>query len=572
MKYHLKDIRETLEQVANAIRSALGVHVTIVDQQFNKIITTKPEDLGTIDQHSANALSLRTGELLFIDTPRTHEACKLCGKKESCQEFAEVCAPIRLEDKVIGVIGLVAYDEMQRDYLLSHVDGVKAFILQMGDLVATKIRELDDQHQLKIAHQELDILIEHMERGIIYTDCEGEIKRLNHMIREHTGLEVGMQVPQAFLAGNLDQTTYNQPFMVQVPKLLRGSFDRYRLKDDAIGCGFVFIVEALDQSIRRYLALDAQPVMTTFDDLTGHSQAMRQAIAFAKKAADSHATVLILGESGTGKELFARAIHHHSPRSHQPFVTINCGAIPENLLESELFGYEAGAFTGANVLGKPGKFEIANGGTLFLDEIGDMPLNLQVKLLRVLQERLVERLGSHEPTPIDVRIICATHRNLEEMVGDKEFRQDLYYRIQVLPIMIPPLRERVEDIRLLVVALVNRKLQRTNRHQMPVLSEALLSLFDQHPWTGNVRELENVIEYALTVDTDGVLSVDDLPNRFFQHPSRRLEDQQFLTIEEMEREAINRALLHFGQSKEGIATICKVLGLSRATLYRKMKK
>nr|WP_256371182.1 MULTISPECIES: sigma 54-interacting transcriptional regulator [unclassified Fusibacter] len=313
-------------------------------------------------------------------------------------------------------------------------------------------------------------------------------------------------------------------------------------------------------------------MLTHFDTIEGSSKTIRGAINIAMRAAMSSSTVLIQGESGTGKELFARAIHNHSARADCAFVAINCGAIPENLLESELFGYESGAFTGANTKGKPGKFELADGGTLFLDEIGDMPLNLQVKLLRVLQERAVERLGSSEPTPIDVRIICATHRDLELMVKEGEFREDLYYRIQVLPVMIPPLRERTEDIPDLVKQLVKRKKERLSIGRNITVSDEVMKMFMTHRWTGNIRELENVIEYSLNIDTDGIVTSEDLPNRFYGQGSRRKSDRGFMTLQQMEHDLIKSAISHYGTHKEGIVQICNVLGISRATLYRKMKE
>lgn len=559
-------------QVAEAIRAALGVHVTIVDHTFEKIITTRDESLGRIDEGSANALSLKTGELLFIDQPRNHVACAACGNKNSCKEFAEICAPIVSKDGILGVIGLVAYDESQRDYLIAHSEGVKKFVGEMAKLIASKYRETLDHHALEVASRELDLLVSHMEQGVVYTDCKGVIKRLNDYVENAFGFTVGSTVPADFLAAAENSDLSHQSFVISEPNMTRGIFDRHTIKNATGECGYVFFIETLKSSISRYHALESQPMLTHFDTIEGSSKAIRSAINIAMRAAMSSSTVLIQGESGTGKELFARAIHNHSARADCAFVAINCGAIPENLLESELFGYESGAFTGANTKGKPGKFELADGGTLFLDEIGDMPLNLQVKLLRVLQERAVERLGSSEPTPIDVRIICATHRDLELMVKEGEFREDLYYRIQVLPVMIPPLRERTEDIPDLVKQLVKRKKDRLSIGRNITVSDEVMKMFMTHRWTGNIRELENVIEYSLNIDTDGIVTSEDLPNRFYGQGSRRKSDRGFMTLQQMEHDLIKSAISHYGTHKEGIVQICNVLGISRATLYRKMKE
>jgi len=248
-----------------------------------------------------------------------------------------------------------------------------------------------------------------------------------------------------------------------------------------------------------------------FRSLVGNSRGVRQVRKQIEQVADSDATVLILGESGTGKEVVARNVHYHSERRGKPFVPINCGAIPSELLESELFGHEKGAFTGA-ISARQGRFELAEGGTLFLDEIGDMSMQMQVKLLRVLQERTFERVGSNKTIQSNVRIVAATHRNLEEAIVDGKFREDLFYRLNVFPIDMPPLRERVEDIPLLVNELVKR-LEHEKRGSVRLTQAAVLALCQYH-WPGNVRELANMIERMVIMHPYGVVDVHDLPQKF----------------------------------------------------------
>ncbi|WP_455204870.1 sigma-54 dependent transcriptional regulator [Kaarinaea lacus] len=248
-----------------------------------------------------------------------------------------------------------------------------------------------------------------------------------------------------------------------------------------------------------------------FRSLVGNSRAIRQVRSLIEQVADSEATVLILGESGTGKEVVARNLHYHSARRNKPFVPINCGAIPGELLESELFGHEKGAFTGA-ISARQGRFEMAEGGTLFLDEIGDMPMPMQVKLLRVLQERTFERVGGTKQISADVRIVAATHRNLEEMIREEKFREDLYYRLQVFPIDMPPLHERVDDIPLLINELIAR-LEHENRGSVRFTPAAIMSLC-QYKWPGNVRELSNLIERMVIMHPYGVVDAQDLPKKF----------------------------------------------------------
>ena len=257
------------------------------------------------------------------------------------------------------------------------------------------------------------------------------------------------------------------------------------------------------------LRLDRSPEL--FRSLVGNSRSVRHVRKLIEQVASSDATVLILGESGTGKEVVARNLHYQSSRRTKPFVPINCGAIPSELLESELFGHEKGAFTGA-ISARQGRFEMAEGGTLFLDEIGDMSLHMQVKLLRVIQERTFERVGSNKTITANVRIVAATHRNLEEAIKEAKFREDLYYRLNVFPIEMPPLRERLEDIPLLVAELITR-LEHEKRGSVRLMPAALMALCQYH-WPGNVRELANFIERLVIMHPYGVVDVQDMPDKF----------------------------------------------------------
>ncbi len=272
-----------------------------------------------------------------------------------------------------------------------------------------------------------------------------------------------------------------------------------------------------------------------FRSLVGTSRAIQHVRTMMQQVADTEASVLILGESGTGKEVVARNLHYHSKRREGPFVPVNCGAIPAELLESELFGHEKGAFTGA-ITSRAGRFELANGGTLFLDEIGDMPLPMQVKLLRVLQERTFERVGSNKTQSADVRIIAATHKNLEKMIEEGSFREDLYYRLNVFPIEMAPLRERVEDIPLLMSELISR-MEHEKRGSIRFNSGSIMSLC-QHDWPGNVRELANLVERMAIMHPYGVIGVSDLPKKF-----RYVDDEDENLTASLREELEERAAL-----------------------------
>jgi transcriptional regulator with GAF, ATPase, and Fis domain len=298
--------------------------------------------------------------------------------------------------------------------------------------------------------------------------------------------------------------------------------------------------------------------------MVGDSSKMQRVIDLVARVADSQASVLIRGESGTGKEMVARLIHGNSPRKDGPFVAINCAALPETLLESELFGIERGVATGVEA--RPGKFELAKGGTIFLDEIGDIPVTLQAKLLRVLQEREIEKLGGRRRIPVDVRILSATHRNLEEMIEKSEFRQDLYYRLKVVEIVLPPLRERKDDIPKLVRFFLDKYGKREGLKDVRITQEALQKLM-RYPFPGNVRELENLIEGALALTTDAVVDPGDLllPASAVSTDSRELFGD-LPTLGDLEARYIAQVLAF---TKGNVSKAAKILGVNRATLHRK---
>ena len=306
----------------------------------------------------------------------------------------------------------------------------------------------------------------------------------------------------------------------------------------------------------------------SFDGIVGDSDPMRNVYTLMTRASESDITVLIQGESGTGKELVAKSFHFHSSRKAGPFQAINCAAVPETLIESEMFGHERGAFTGANRQ-RIGAFERASGGTIFLDEIGDMPLALQGKLLRVLQEREIQRLGSTATIAVDVRVIAATNKNLEAAVEAGEFREDLFYRIAAFPIVVPPLRQRREDIPLLAKHFLQKHAKSANR-SINGISTATLRVLLSYDWPGNVRELENAIERGVLLETGDVLHAHNLPPQLSPVvPSQSSDPARVLPLMEVERQAFSQALAVAGNN---VSKAARSLGISRATLYRKLKK
>jgi transcriptional regulator with PAS, ATPase and Fis domain len=313
-----------------------------------------------------------------------------------------------------------------------------------------------------------------------------------------------------------------------------------------------------------------------FEDIIGSSSVIKDCIRKAKIAAQSMSNVLITGESGTGKELIAQSIHSYSVRKNQPFVSINCGAIPRELLESELFGYEPGSFTGASSKGRMGKFELADGGTIFLDEIGEMPIDMQVKLLKVIQDRKLTRIGGNHVFDLDVRIIASTNRDLYEQCKKGRFREDLYFRINVLNICLPPLRERKEDIELLVTHFINKLNTKLNK-EIKGISPAAMEKIMEYDWPGNIRELENTIERAVNLCNGSIITEEDLLTDSMQnelranlkYESTKYDDNDIEPLEVMEKRAIERALNISGGNITETAALLKV---TRNTIYNKIKK
>lgn len=379
-------------------------------------------------------------------------------------------------------------------------------------------------------------------------------KLIENVVHTREGIDVITKVDPIFIDGNFKGVISTSKPINEIKELL----SKLRKSEEELN----YYKEEFQKQLSQN---------SSFKDIIGSSSTLRDMLYICQKASKSTSTALIRGESGTGKELIAKAIHNNSSRKHKPFVRVNCAAIPENLLESELFGYEKGAFTGA-LKNKPGKFAIANEGTIFLDEIGDMPLSMQVKLLRVLQEREIESLGAIEPQKIDVRVIAATNRNLENMIKEGKFREDLYYRLNVLSIQLPPLRDRKEDLSLLVEHFIEKINNKLNIGIKGIQKDALIHLYD-YSWPGNIRELENVIERAMNLCDGEYISVKDLPYYMqnsipVEKNAMKFDENNILPFEEYEKQIITLAMKKYKSfNKAG-----KALGLTHRTISLKCKK
>ncbi|HHV78882.1 MAG TPA: sigma 54-interacting transcriptional regulator [Firmicutes bacterium] len=453
------------------------------------------------------------------------------------------------------------------------------------------VRQLDEMRSMKST---LETILENAYEGIVVVDADGFITMLNQPYARFLGVDaetaVGKHVTdvientrlhlvvQTGIAevGEVQRIRGHNTVVMRVPIFkdgrVIGAVGKVMFRDVQEARALVRRLNVLEEKLELYKRelKRAYASKYSLQSIVGESQQIKDVKRMIEKVARTNSTVLIRGESGTGKELVAHAIHELSAYHGGPFVKINCAAVPETLLESELFGYVEGAFTGARNGGKPGKFELADGGTIFLDEIGDMPGNMQAKLLRVLQEREIERIGSNRPTKVNVRVIAATNQNLEQKVRSGEFRADLYFRLNVVTITLPPLREHREDIPLLLNHLINRFNSEFGIQVKGVSAEALSALM-AYSWPGNVRELENMLERAYNLIEQGdVVSLEHLPDhlrrkRQPEQAARRLQ----ATLQESERAAIIAALKATGGNRTETA---RLLGIHRSGLYQKLKK
>jgi transcriptional regulator of acetoin/glycerol metabolism len=477
--------------------------------------------------------------------------------------------------QLIGVLNMTGEYRHANDHTLG-------IVVAGANAIENQLRLHCTNKKLYSAYKYSETIINTMSEGLMTVNTEGVITQFNNaaaqIIDTTARNAIGCHVSQILSKATpiLDMlrtgTNYENQEVVFEKNQRRFYSSGRLLYDDYSNCiGAVAVLKSYQKGAKNQPkeVIITQPARYHFDDIIGNCALMKETKRRAEIASSSPSTVLLYGESGTGKELFAHSIHTHGPRSNKPFVAINCSATPEGLIESELFGYATGSFTGASKKGKAGKFEIADGGTLFLDEIGDMPMHTQVKLLRVIQERKVTRVGSSTEIPVDIRIIAATHKDLKKEMELGNFREDLYYRLNVILIRIPPLRERLDDIPALVESLVNKLSLKLDRHGIQVTKPFLRACY-AYPWPGNVRELENALERAINmVREDGILTAELMELNSASLPVENSRDDLVRPLKDMEKDLLIQALK---KADGNIVQASKMLGISRNTIYRKIKE
>ncbi len=587
----LKSVTGYIKETTDILAIATGMEVIICDVDSRVLGDSNLEDVKELDfREDLNHLSHHSivreaiqnqKQIILMDSKHSNSACLHCVNAHTCQISSIIAYPIIDGAQTVGGIGLYATKENAKKLIANQTEVLVEFLQKISEMLLNKIREAEHRIAFQGMNERLRLLIESLDDAIVGLDENGTVININSRfckIFSAARDSIHKASDLYSLFGTSEFEHYLHRFF------LEGKPQKALMKlagqEILISCkpvvaeniykgGLIYFKKSNDiyKEARSVKNLSCR---ITFCDIAGSSPASLQLKQTAEHFAKSPSTIFIQGKSGTGKEMYARAIHSASLVAKGPFVAVNCAAIPENLLESELFGHKEGAFTGSMRGGRIGKFQLADHGTLFLDEIGEIPLHLQPKLLRAIQERAVQPIGSDASVPVSIRIIAATNQDIEAMVKRGEFREDLYYRLNVIPLYIPELKNRREDI----FELLDVFLEKYNR----VLDKNIIGFDDtarqllcSYDWPGNVRELQNTVEYAVN-DCNGLyISPEHLPRKSFA-PLDKTLSLKLQPLKEVEACYIRQALRQFGNTPEGKNAAAKALGISRATFYRRLSQ
>ncbi|EPV6099739.1 sigma 54-interacting transcriptional regulator [Escherichia coli] len=577
----LMQIQPTIQRFARMLASVLQLEVEIVDENLCRVAGTGAYGKFLGRQLSGNSRLLRhvleTKTEKVVTQSRFDPLCEGCDSKENCREKAFLGTPVILQDRCVGVISLIAVTHEQQEHISDNLREFSDYVRHISTIFVSKL--LEDQGPGDNISKIFATMIDNMDQGVLVVDDENRVQFVNQTALKTLGVVqnniIGKPIRFRPLTFESNFTHGHMQHIVSwddKSELIIGQLHNIQ--------GRQLFLMAFHQSHTNFSVANA-PDEPHIEQLVGECRVMRQLKRLISRIAPSPSSVMVVGESGTGKEVVARAIHKLSGRRNKPFIAINCAAIPEQLLESELFGYVKGAFTGASANGKTGLIQAANTGTLFLDEIGDMPLMLQAKLLRAIEAREILPIGASSPIQVDIRIISATNQNLAQFIAEGKFREDLFYRLNVIPITLPPLRERQEDIELLVHYFLHLHTRRLGS-VYPGIAPDVVEILRKHRWPGNLRELSHLMEYLVNVVPSGeVIDSTLLPPNLLNNGTTEqsdvtevteahlsLDDAGGTALEEMEKQMIREALSRHNSKKQ----VADELGIGIATLYRKIKK
>ncbi|HGC1537729.1 TPA: sigma 54-interacting transcriptional regulator, partial [Escherichia coli] len=572
----LMQIQPTIQRFARMLASVLQLEVEIVDENLCRVAGTGAYGKFLGRQLSGNSRLLRhvleTKTEKVVTQSRFDPLCEGCDSKENCREKAFLGTPVILQDRCVGVISLIAVTHEQQEHISDNLREFSDYVRHISTIFVSKL--LEDQGPGDNISKIFATMIDNMDQGVLVVDDESRVQFVNQTALKTLGVVqnniIGKPIRFRPLTFESNFTHGHMQHIVSwddKSELIIGQLHNIQ--------GRQLFLMAFHQSHTSFSVANA-PDEPHIEQLVGECRVMRQLKRLISRIAPSPSSVMVVGESGTGKEVVARAIHKLSGRRNKPFIAINCAAIPEQLLESELFGYVKGAFTGASANGKTGLIQAANTGTLFLDEIGDMPLMLQAKLLRAIEAREILPIGASSPIQVDIRIISATNQNLAQFIAEGKFREDLFYRLNVIPITLPPLRERQEDIELLVHYFLHLHTRRLGS-VYPGIAPDVVEILRKHRWPGNLRELSNLMEYLVNVVPSGeVIDSTLLPPNLLNNGTTEqsdvtevseahlaLDDAGGTALEEMEKQMIREALSRHNSKKQ----VADELGIGIATLY-----
>jgi transcriptional regulator of acetoin/glycerol metabolism len=519
------------------------------------------------------------GTALYLNRP-----IQIWGKEHyNIQSHEWVCSAAPIHDQNKEIIGCLLISCLTKNANIFSLGMVTSAV----DAIETQLKIHNYIHDESTTNKELRFALNYISDGVIIINIYDYVVYINEYCKEMLGLKnmdlIGHSIYNLIKNYQEIEQFLHCPDNVKPKSFLiktnsrtvncKLSVKRFNNENDEHQ-GYILYVSAAKSTSKLIRQRSVSKAAFRFEHIVGNSETLGKTIEYAKIMASSDSNVLIIGESGTGKELFAQSIHNYSTRKNEPFVPINCAAISKSLIESELFGYVGGAFTGAKAEGQPGKFELADGGTIFLDEIGDMPLETQATLLRVLQEKEFTRIGGKEPIKIDVRVIAATNKDLEKAIEHQEFRLDLYYRLNVFQLRVPPLRERVEDITELASYFVRIYSAKSNKNIYGIDAECISAL-QAHFWPGNVRELENIIERAVNFSKSNYVTLEDLDFNYSTNPTGIIQEDLHSKSNCNDIKINNRRdqIINLLEKYEGNVTeVAKHLGIARKTLYARIKK
>ena len=563
----LKNLKSTLEDIIDTLSNITNMEFAIFDTKSHLVSSTPLylKHKGS-NVHTASIEEVLLQGNVVVNKPGYMKSCIGCRFANNCPSTIEILNCIKLDNISIGVISLTSFSQRGHNLIQDNIKDYMKILENTSNLISMFAFNESHKNKYDLQNITVDKIINNIEEDLLIVDKNGVVTHCNPFVQ------------QMFAICDLYTKSINQIFSKDITSWILNSKSKnkkYTVNDKFTGTIFSNPIYKNDDIYGYLIQLksDTRPKYT-FNKLDYLDNIKTNNINIIKikekisKISNSPSSVLITGETGTGKELIAKAIHYSSNRKDNPFVPINCANIPETLFESELFGYEEGAFTGAKKGGKLGLFELANGGTIFLDEIGELPMYLQAKILRVLQENTIQKLGSINSIPVDIRVISATNQNLEEMMFENKFRDDLYYRLNVIPIEIPPLRERKEDIKLLSYHFLQKYNIILNK-QIKSISDESLNLLTNYRWPGNVRELENAIEYAVNMEESSSIKLENLPNNIIGKQIKKLNINEMIANEESN--LIISTLNKYGWDVQGKEKASQELGISLRTLYRKLK-